>query len=296
MEIQRDIPLADYTSWLIGGKADFFCLPKNAEEVEEAVRYALANALPWTVLSGGSNVLVSDEGIAGLTICLRRMNGLQIVESDDRVSIECLAGTGKSDLLKVFLKHKLAPALFLAGLPGDVGGGVVMNAGVSEAMVPREFHEIVEWVEVLKIEGRDLRRVILPKDDIRWSYRHSDGWQPGIVLRARLGWEKKADPEILNKVRDANRVRLSKQPLDMPSCGSVFVNPPGHKAAQLIDGCGLKGFKIGGAQVSLKHANFIVNTGGATARDVKGVIEHVRQTVKSQKGVELRTEVIWLGR
>ncbi|MBX3032550.1 MAG: UDP-N-acetylmuramate dehydrogenase [Bdellovibrionaceae bacterium] len=296
MEIQQDIPLADYTSWLIGGKADFFCLPKNAEEVEEAVRYALANALPWTVLSGGSNVLVSDEGIAGLTICLRRMNGLQIVESDDRVSIECLAGTGKSDLLKVFLKHKLAPALFLAGLPGDVGGGVVMNAGVSEAMVPREFHEIVEWVEVLKIEGRDLRRVILPKDDIRWSYRHSDGWQPGIVLRARLGWEKKADPEILNKVRDANRVRLSKQPLDMPSCGSVFVNPPGHKAAQLIDGCGLKGFKIGGAQVSLKHANFIVNTGGATARDVKGVIEHVRQTVKSQKGVELRTEVIWLGR
>lgn len=296
MDIKEKVPLADYTSWLVGGPADFFCLPENEAEVEEAVRFALKRKIPWTILGGGTNVLVSDQGVEGLVIGFRRFSKVQVHETADRVSIECLAGSGKSDLLKIFLKQKLAPSLFLAGLPGDVGGGVVMNAGVAENLHPREFHEIVEWIEVLKVDGENLRRVIYQKDELKWHYRHSEGWQPGIVIRAQVGWEKKPDDTILQRVREANRTRLSKQPLDLPSCGSVFKNPEGHKAAQLIDSCGLKGYQVGGAQVSLKHANFIVNVGGATAKEIVEVIAHVQSVVSTQKKVELKTEVIRLGR
>lgn len=296
MEIREQVPLADYTSWLVGGKADWFCLPETEEHVEQALTFAREKKIPWTLLGGGTNVLVSDNGIEGLVICLRRFSSLKSWIDTDRLVIECTAGTGKSELLKVFLKHKLAPALFLAGLPGDVGGGVVMNAGVGEMISPREFHEIVESVEVLRCEDDGFRRQTYRKDEIHWSYRHSHGWQPGIVMKVRIAWTLSPDMDILAKVREANRVRLSKQPLDLPSCGSVFVNPSGHKAAQLIDGCGLKGFQVGGAQVSTKHANFIVNLGNAKASDIKAVIEHVRATVKAVKGVELSTEVVWLGR
>lgn len=296
MLITEKTPLADYTSWTVGGSADYFCLPTNETELEKALNFARELKIPWTILGGGTNVLVSDEGIEGLVICLRRFSGIQVAEKDGRLVIEAFSGTAKSELLKTFLKNQLEPALFLAGLPGDIGGGIVMNAGVAEQISPREFHEIVDWIEVLKPEGSDFRRQVYRKEDVRWSYRHSQGWQPGIVTRVGLSWKLERDPSILEKVRQANRVRLSKQPLDLPSCGSVFVNPPGHKAAQLIDGLGLKGFQVGGAQVSPKHANFIVNVGGATAKDIRKVIEHVRTTVEAKTGVQLKTEVVFLGR
>lgn len=296
VQVQKQVSLKDYTSWQIGGMADYFCLPETEEQVLEALEFARQKAVPWTVLGSGSNVLVSDDGVDGLVLCLRRFSKMEVREDGGRLILDCTSGTGKSELLKVFLKYKLAPALFLAGLPGDVGGGIVMNAGVAETFAPREFFELVEWFDVLKetADGFSTKRYF--RDEVEWSYRHSRGWQPGLVLRARLSWENQPDPEILQRVRDANRMRLSKQPLDMPSCGSVFVNPPGYKAAQLIDGCGLKGHQVGGAQVSTKHANFIVNLGGATANDVKQVIAHVQKTVKDQKGVDLHTEVVFMGR
>lgn len=290
--IQNHIQLAPYTSWLVGGSAEYFSLPVSVEEVTQAQAWALQQKIPVTVLGGGSNVLISDQGIKGLTICLKKLSGITTSQVDGHLKITALAGTGKSELLKVFLKNKLAPALFLAGLPGDVGGGVVMNAGVSENFLPREFVEITEWIEVLKPDGKIER---LGRDQIQWRYRHSEGWQPGIIVQVGISWPQKEDATILDQVRNANKVRLSKQPLDMPSCGSVFVNPAGHKAAQLIDSCGLKGFSIGGAQVSQKHANFIVNTGAATADQIWQVIEHVKKTVLEQKSVALLTEVIRLG-
>jgi len=292
MDIQKNIPLAPYTSWLVGGFAEYFALPTTIEEVIQAQTWAQQQKLPMTILGGGSNVLISDQGIKGLTICLKKLSGVETTEEHDHFKITALAGTGKSELLKIFLKQKLAPALFLAGLPGDVGGGVVMNAGVSENFTPREFVEITEWIDVLKPDGKIER---IAADQIHWRYRHSEGWQPGIIVRACFAWPLQEDATILEQVKNANKVRLSKQPLDMPSCGSVFVNPLGHKAAQLIDSCGLKGFAIGGAQVSQKHANFIVNTNEATAENIWQVIEHVKKTVLEQKNVALITEVIRLG-
>jgi UDP-N-acetylmuramate dehydrogenase len=171
-----------------------------------------------------------------------------------------------------------------------------MNAGVSEKRIPREFCEIVDWVEVMRMEGGKPLRVSKPASEIVWSYRHSSGWQPGVITRVGIAWPNLPDENIPALVKEVNRRRLSKQPLDLPSGGSVFVNPPGEKAAgALIDECGFKGFTIGGARVSEKHANFIVNIGGANAKDIHSVIQEVKQGVLVKTGVLLSTEVVYLG-
>ena len=298
LRVEEKVPLKPFTSWLVGGYADFLVQPTAMEQLPEIYAFAQKNSLPVTILSGGTNVLISDSGIRGLTIALKKFIGTVIGESfraecaEKRLTLECLSGTSKSELLKIFLKYKLEPALFLAGIPGDVGGGVAMNAGIGEMISPREFVEIVDWVEVLRPDGMFVR---FDKNQLKWSYRHCLGWEPGIISRVGISWPLDAKPDIINRVREANQIRLSKQPLDMPSCGSVFVNPLPHKSGQLIESAGLKGFTIGGAKVSEKHANFIVNTGSATANDIHQVIEHVQATVQRIHGVALKTEVVYLG-
>lgn len=294
MEILENHSLKEYAWWKIGGPADFFCQPKSPSEVREAVEFAKGRGLKLTILGGGTNVLISDKGIEGLVICMRRMNGLEIEEREGFLRVECLAGTPKSELTKIFLKRKLAPALFLCGLPGDVGGGIVMNAGVGEMIEPREFVEIIEWVEWLDLKSGEFKRAV--RKDLHWQYRHSSGWEPGIIVRAGIVWPLAPDAEIPRKVTDATKSRRSKQPLELPSCGSTFKNPEGGKAGALIEKAGLKGFTIGGAQVSTKHANFIVNNGQATAQDVDQIIKKIRTEVKSQFGFDLETEVRYLGR
>lgn len=292
LNILKNVNLAEYTSWLIGGPAEYFCMPMTIEQLKEALFYAKKNNLSITILGGGSNILISDLGIKGLTICMRRFSEITSEIKGNRIFINCLAGTAKSELLKVFLKNQLEPALFLAGLPGDVGGGVVMNAGVAENFAPREFMELVDSIEVMTFDGEIIE---LKKSELSVKYRHTDGWQPNIVIRAKISWPSQQSTEVLAQVREANKIRLSKQPLDRPSCGSVFKNPEGHKVAQLIDQCGLKGFTIGDAQVSNKHANFIVNLKKASATDTWNLILYVKKTVKEKTNVDIHTEVIRLG-
>lgn len=294
MEIREKVPLKDYAWWKIGGPADYFCQPESIDQVREAAEFARSRGLPITVLGGGTNVLISDDGVEGLVICMRKLVGLKADLHDGRLSIEALAGTPKSEFTKLFMKEKLAPALFLCGLPGDIGGGVVMNAGVAEAIEPREFVEITDWVEVLDTDSLTLKT--FKRDELAWTYRHSSGWQPGILVRVGISWPVVVDDDIPKKVKEATRRRLERQPLNLPSCGSTFKNPEGHKAGALIDQAGLKGFQIGGAQVSPKHANFIVNLGGAKASDVAQVIRRVKQEVQDRYGVTLETEVKFLGR
>lgn len=296
MEIKQNELLKSLTSWQIGGRAEFLCFPKNFSELSSAIQFAMEQAKPVTVLSGGSNVLISDQGIPGMTICLKNYVAYQAQIVKNEIVIDCDSGMPKSELLRIFLKYKLKPALFLAGIPGDVGGGIVMNAGVSEQIVPREFCEIVDSFEVLKWKNHKMWTEKFTHKDIQWSYRHSSGWQDGIITRVRLRCANEPDMEIIDQVRVANRSRLLKQPLDRPSCGSVFVNPEGHKAAQLIDSTGLKGFQIGDAQVSIKHANFIVNMGNATATDTWKLICHVQEKVFAKHKVQLKTEVVRLGK
>ena len=296
--ISRDVRLAPMTSWLVGGPAEYYVEPSSEAELEEALRFAHEQKLPVTVLGGGTNVLISDKGIRGLVIVLKRFNQAKVSEERGHLCVEALSGFSKSELLKVFLKAKLAPALFLAGLPGDIGGGVVMNAGVGEMITPREFVEITTEIEVWRwpVSGAfRLEKVRLKASELQWSYRHCEGWRPGLIAKVWVEWPIEPDTTILERVREANRVRLQKQPLDKPSCGSVFINPPGSSAGRVIEGAGLKGFSIGGAQVSEKHANFIVNLGGATADQIWQVITHVQSTVQAKAGVALKTEVVRLG-
>jgi UDP-N-acetylmuramate dehydrogenase len=291
----KDFSLKNKNTWLVGGKADWYFEPTSIAQLIEAQKWAQSKQLNITILGSGSNCLISDQGVEGLVIGMSQLKDRNIKIEKNILYIHAQSGVQKSELLKIFLKYKLAPALFLAGIPGDVGGGVSMNAGIAEMYIPREFGELVSSVSVLK---PDHQIVSYNHDSIEWKYRHTMGWQPGIICEAVLRWPIIEVQDILTKVRDANRLRLSKQPLDMPSCGSVFINPTGTlmKAAQLIDKAGFKGRQIGGAQISSKHANFIVNTGNATAQDMADLIRLAQSEVKAQFGIELNSEVVWMGR
>lgn len=295
--IERNVNLAPLTWWKVGGSADYFASPQTKQDVLSLMLWADAQNMPITVLGGGTNVLISDKGIEGLVLSMRKLSHVVVAEVDGRVTIEALAGTPKSELTKNFLRLKLAPALFLCGLPGDIGGGVVMNAGVSEMIVPREFVEITDSIEVARMENGRAVLLKFSKADLQWHYRHTDGWQPGIVVAATISWPLESDPELQDKVRKATKLRLERQPLNLPSCGSVFKNPPGDKSGRLIEAAGLKGYTVGGAQVSTKHANFIVNfEHKATAADCDAVLRHVQATVAAKFGVTLTPEVQYLGR
>ena len=295
MKIETQVLLKAWTSWQIGGPAEFFCLPETKEDLVEAIKWARQNKKEFTVLGGGSNVLVSDKGCPGLVIGLNKFSKLNLFNDGKNLHIECLAGTGKNEILKVLLKHRNPAALFLAGIPGDAGGGVVMNAGVSEKIQPQEFGDIVSSFEVLKVDGDSFSFKVFQHDDVQWGYRHSKGWQPGIISQVNITVPFVQDETLVARVREANLLRLSKQPLDFPSCGSVFMNPSGYKAAQLIEKCGLKGRRKGDAQVSPKHANFIVNLGEASARETWSLILEVQKEVFEKTGVQLHTEVVKMG-
>ncbi len=296
--IQENVSLKKMSTWRVGGQADFFVQPDNETELVECYSWAQLNRVPITILGGGSNVLISDQGVEGLVICTRNFNKIEKVEIfENQLHIVAQSGAKKADILKIFMEHSLAPALFLAGLPGDVGGGVVMNAGVGESIEPREFFEIVESFEVLKWDKEKVVKINFNGRDIEWSYRHSGGWQPGVITRVVMVWPMLKDPDIKNKVRKANQSRLLKQPLKQPSCGSTFRNPSvSMSAGYLIEKAGLKGFRVGGAQISEKHANFIITEDGATAQDVSDVILHVQKTISEQFQISLETEIVRLGR
>lgn len=293
MNLQKNISLKTFNSWQVGGAADFFGQPTTVEELKEFVSWANTQHLPIHILGGGSNVLISDQGLRGITLHLSKLTGVEVTETPQDILFDCFAGTSKAELLKNLLKYKLEAALFVAGIPGELGGGVAMNAGVAERIQPREFVEIVDWIEVLKTPSLKIER--FEKKDLKWDYRHCTGWQPGIITRVGIKIANDPKSDILERVRQANRLRAQRQPLELPSCGSVFVNPSGDKAGRLIEAAGLKGFTVGGAQVSLKHANFIVNLGIASAQDITEVILYVQKIVEQKFSVKLKTEVVWMG-
>lgn len=290
-KMKKNIKLAPYTSWLVGGEAEFFSEPESIQALKETILEADKNKITVTVLGGGTNVLISDDGIKGLVISLKKLQGIEILKKEGFLNFWALAGTTKSELLKTFLKNKLEPAKMLAGLPGQVGGGVVMNAGVSEKLKPREFVEIVEAIEVLRPTGA---LEIIEAKNLKWDYRHCEGWRPGIITRVKFLWPMEPDEKVISEVKALNLLRLKKQPLEWPSCGSVFRNPLPESAGNLIERAGLKGHSFGGAQISEKHANFIINRGNAKATDIEALMKLCVEEVKRQFSISLSSEVIFL--
>lgn len=293
MEFQKQVALKSWTGWKVGGPAEFFCLPQNVEDLKSAWDFARQKNLPITVLSGGTNILVSDLGIQGLVIGLKKLHSLEVKEKENKIYLSALSGTPKYELFKIFTQYKLEPALFLCGLPGDVGGGVVMNAGVGGDTTPKEFCEIVDGVKVFSFLDGNLK--FFKKEQLEWSYRSCKGWEEGMIYQVGFSWPIKPMDDFHLKLKKVNRKRTSSQPLSQFSCGSVFKNPPGEKSGRLIEQSGLKGCGIGQAEVSNKHANFIINKGEASAKDIHRLICRVREKVKQDSNIILETEIHYLG-
>lgn len=279
-------PMSRHTTFRIGGPADFYLCPHSTKEVQEIVEICKEENLPYFVLGNGSNLLVSDKGYRGVVIQLWK-NFSDITVKD--CCIQAKAGALLSKVAVEALEAGLTGMEFASGIPGTIGGAAFMNAGAYGG----EMKDIIKSVKVLDTQG-EVR--VLPKEELKMGYRTSIVKEKGYtVLSVELELSKGNREEIRNTMEDLKERRTSKQPLEMPSAGSTFKRPEGYFAGKLIMDSGLRGFSVGGAQVSEKHCGFVVNKGGATAMDVLNLIREVQRRVKEQFGVDLETEVRFLG-
>ncbi|MCL8495472.1 UDP-N-acetylmuramate dehydrogenase [Apilactobacillus sp. F1] len=285
IKLLKNEPLSKYTFTETGGPADLVAFPKNTDEVRELLSMAKRDDLPITVLGNASNLIIKDGGIRGLVIILTEMN--EITSHDDLVIAQ--AGARYIDTTIVAQQHGLTGMEFAAGIPGSIGGAVFMNAGAYGG----ETAEVIDSVTVLTPEN-EIKT--LSNSELDFGYRHSAVQdQDDIVLEATFKLSTGDKDEIQTEMNHLNELRESKQPLDLPSCGSVFKRPEGYFAGKLIHDAGLQGYQSGGAQVSKKHAGFIVNIDNATATDYLDVIKHVQETVYAKNKVHLETEVRIIG-
>lgn len=283
-ELRLDEPMARHTSWRAGGRAQRYFVPADPEALECFLR-GTPSEEPLLWLGLGSNLLVRDGGLRGTVISTARLNACRFI--DERV-IVAQAGASCARIARLAAELGLTGAEFLAGIPGTLGGALCMNAGAFGG----ETWGLIGSVETIDRQGERRRRA---RPDFEVGYREVRGPADEWYLTAVLVLA--ADPEGggLDRIKALLGRRAGAQPMGQPSCGSVFQNPPGDHAARLIDASGLKGFSIGNAVVSEKHANFIVNRGGATATDIEALIGHVQRTVAERQGVWLKPEVRIVG-
>jgi len=279
-------PMSKHTSFRIGGDAEVMAFPKSAEELSQLLKTsALLDANP-AILGAGTNVLAPDEGLAGLVICLK--DCLDGMEQLDETRIRVMSGVTMTRAAMFAANLGLSGLEFAHGIPGTVGGGVYMNAGAYGG----ELCQVCESVEVMDFGG-NLTRV--SGRDMQFSYRHSILEETGgIVISADFCLVPGDSEAIKSRMKELIGKRSASQPLDLPSAGSAFKRPVGGYAAALIDQAGLKGYQVGGAAISTKHAGFAVNLGGATAEDVKSLLDQVSDIVFEKFGIRLEPEVrIW---
>lgn len=283
--VQPDMALKDYTYTRLGGTADYFVTPENYEEVQQVIRLAREENLPFTMLGNGSNLIIKDGGIRGIVMNLRNLN--QIKTEGEKLIAQ--SGARIIDASREALAASLAGLEFACGIPGSVGGALFMNAGAYGG----EIKDVLESAIVATKTGELLN---LNAGELDLDYRTSNIPENGyIVLEATFALKKGDPAEIKAIMDDLTEKRESKQPLEYPSCGSVFKRPPGYFAGKLIQDSGLQGKSIGGAEVSTKHAGFIVNKDNASADEYIALIEYVQKTVKEKFGVQLEREVRIIG-
>lgn len=285
MRILKKEPLAKYTNTETGGMADVLAFPKTVAEVKLLVNMANENGIPLTVLGNSSNLVVKDGGIRGLVIILTDMD--QITVSGTKIMAQ--AGASLIETTERAYQAGLTHFEFAAGIPGSVGGAVFMNAGAYGG----EICQVLTEVSVITRAGYVKTMV---NEEMNFGYRHSQIQDDhDIILEATFILKEGNKHEIRETMDNFNFLRASKQPLEYPSCGSVFKRPEGYFAGKLIHDAGLQGYQVGGARVSTKHAGFIVNVDGATATDYMNVIKHVQDTVWEKFNVKLETEVRIIG-
>jgi UDP-N-acetylmuramate dehydrogenase len=284
--IKIDEPMKMHTSFRVGGSADILVTPVSVSQLSEILKLCKRENVPILFMGNGTNLIVSDNGIRGVVIKIYdNINGCS-VEND---TIRAYGGILLSKLSSVALENGLTGLEFASGIPGTLGGAVAMNAGAYGG----EMKDVVFETEYMDNDG-ELK--VLRNEEHEFGYRTSFiQKQSGMVIRSVLKLRKGNKDDIKALMRDLTKRRQEKQPLDMPSAGSIFKRPEGYFAGKLIEDSGLRGYQIGGAQVSSKHCGFIVNTGNATARDIINLIKHVQATVKMKFGVEMQTEVKIVG-
>ncbi len=286
VELKLDEPMAKHTSFRIGGPVKVMAFPKNAAELSKLLKTsALLDCKP-VILGAGTNVLAPDSGMRGLVICLK--DCLDGMEQLDDTTIRVAAGVTMTRAAVFAANLGLSGLEFAHGIPGTVGGGVYMNAGAYGG----EICQVCKSVEVMGFDGNIS---VFTNEEMEFSYRHSVlEERSGIVISADFALEKKPTNEIRERMKELMAKRSASQPLDKPSAGSAFKRPVGGYAAALIDQAGLKGYSVGGAAISTKHAGFAVNLGDATAEDVKRLLAQVSDLVFEKSGIRLEPEVrIW---
>ncbi len=279
--ILENEPMKNHTSFKIGGAAKIFAVPSSNEEILAVVGYAKKNNIPYYIIGNGSNLLVSDEGYNGIIIHIgKNMSSVKTIGC----TITAQAGATLAKLAKEAADNTLTGLEFASGIPGTVGGAVVMNAGAYGG----EIKDVAIKTTYMDLDG-NIKTVI--GDKHKFGYRTSC-FKPGdIVLETEFVLNKGNKDNILATMNELNSRRKEKQPLDMPSAGSTFKRPEGYFAGKLIEDAGLKGFSIGGAEVSTKHSGFVVNKGNAKCEDVINLINHIKDTVRQKFGVSLECEV-----
>ena len=286
LSVKFSEPMSLHTSFRIGGPVEVMAFPKNEKELSQVLQVSLRLDIKPVILGAGTNVLAPDKGMPGLVICLKDcLDGITLLEDH---CIRVMAGVTMTRAAVFAANHGLSGMEFAHGIPGTVGGGVYMNAGAYGG----EICQICRSVTVMTLDGQ-LRE--LSAEEMGFSYRHSVlEEEPGIVVSALFALQPGETEDIKAKMKELMGKRSASQPLDLPSAGSVFKRPVGGYAAALIDQAGLKGFRVGGAAVSEKHAGFVVNLGGATASDVQSLLDQVSRRVFEASGIRLEPEVrIW---
>ncbi len=281
-----DEPMKNYTTIKTGGLADIIVMPQSITEIQSVIKICKENDVPYFVMGKGSNLLVSDKGMRCVVVKLGDKFAKITIDGNDVIA---QAGVSLSELSEKIMEKSLKGFEFAGGIPGTLGGATTMNAGAYGG----EMKDIIKSVRVLNMEGEIIN---LSSEELEFGYRTSMIQVKNyIVLEVKMEFEKGNYEEIAKTTKDLMETRKAKQPLHLPSCGSVFKRPAGHFAGKLIEDSGLKGKKIGGAKVSKLHCGFIVNVDNATTNDVLDLIELIQKTVKSKFGIQLETEVKIIG-
>lgn len=278
--------LSDYTTFKVGGPAEIFIEPENLQQISSVIKYCDENGIDIHTIGKGSNLLISDTGVKG--VVLHFGNNFSDIHLIDDETLYCSAGVSLIKLCKFALENSLSGLEFAYGIPGSVGGAVFMNAGAYGG----EIKDVILYSEHLDKNGNEGRFDI---DELEMSYRHSVYSSGNYYITGAAFKLKKSDKaEIKSKMDELFNKRYEKQPMDKPSAGSTFKRPEGAFASALIDECGLKGYRVGKAEVSTKHAGFVVNIGGATSNDILKLIDDIKNIVKEKTGFLLEPEVeIW---
>ncbi len=284
--LKMEEPLCNHTSFKIGGPAEVMAFPSTVEELQKLLRWAKAEGIVPVVLGAGTNVLAPDEGLRGLIVCTK--GALMGLTQEDDTTVTVMSGVSMARAAGFAADLGLSGLEFAHGIPGSVGGGLYMNAGAYGG----EMKQVAEKTVFMDLEGN---LHVAEGEQQDFSYRHSAfTGKPGVIVSGTFRLTPKPAEEIWDTMRVLMGKRKASQPLDMPSAGSTFKRPVGGYAAALIEQAGLKGFQVGGAAVSQKHAGFVVNLGGATREDVLNLIEKIQERVLQSSGISLEPEVIRL--